>query len=107
MRAVETDSEDSDNKSDILEMRPQSKIDGDGVVHQPPSTNGAAGTKGTGDNHTEEYWKSERGTGVKIKADWVKEEEGLNRGHRASESFAVLNELVVVPPYPTQNHFHC
>ena len=88
MRAVETDSEDSDDRSDILEMHPQSKIDSDRAA-------------AVGDNHTEEYWKSERGTGMKTKADWVKEEEGLNRGHRASESFAVLNELVVVPPSPS------
>jgi hypothetical protein len=32
MRAVETDEEDSDDRSDILEMHPQSKVDGDGVV---------------------------------------------------------------------------
>ena len=93
MRAVETDEEDSDDRSDILEMHPQSKVDGDGVVK--------GGKEVEGNNHTEEYWKVEGGRGVKSKADWVKEEEGLNRGHRASESFAVLNELVVVPsPHP-------
>jgi hypothetical protein len=70
-------------------MHPQSKVDGDGVVR--------GGEEVEGNNHTEEYWKVEGGRGVKSKADWVKEEEGLNRGHRASESFAVLNELVVVP----------
>ena len=82
MRLVETDSEDSDDRSDILEMRPPSNVDGDRV----------------GNNHTEEYWKSDQGTGLKGKADWV--EERLNRGHTASESFTVLNELVVVTPPP-------
>ena len=86
MRAIENDSsEDSDDRYDILEMHPQSKVDG----------NSTAGG-GVGDNHTLEYWKNERG--FRSKADWVKEEEVLNRRHRASESFAVLNELVVVPP---------
>jgi hypothetical protein len=92
MRAVETDEEDSDDRSDILEMHPRSKTDRNGVV--------VGGKDVGGNNHTEEYWKAEGGRGVKSKADWVKEEEGLNRGHKASESFAVLNELVVVPIPP-------
>ena len=46
----------------------------------------------------DEYWKctGHLKANQKTKEDWVKEEEGLNRGHRASESFTVLNELVVV-----------
>jgi hypothetical protein len=96
MRLIEgADEEDSsDSKSDMLEMpNPYRKgahgrdarVDKDGAGH--------GGKDGV--HHTEEYWKSPSG---KTKADWVKEEEGLNRGHRASESFAVLNELVVVRP---------
>jgi hypothetical protein len=102
MRLIENgaggDSEDS-SSSDVLEMpnphfRQQGK--GDGQDESGKRGKGGKGGKDAGTvHHTEEYWKSSTG---KTKADWVKEEEGLNRGHRASESFAVLNELVVVNP---------
>jgi hypothetical protein len=45
-------------------------------------------------NHTDEYWTS--GQLGMTREDWIKEEEQLNRGHKACESFSVLNELVVV-----------
>ena len=85
MRLIENsgDEEDSsDSTSDQLEM-------------PNPRKHKDAGEDGV--HHTAEYWKS---SSDKTKADWVKEEEVLNRGHKASESFAVLNELVVVilPP---------
>jgi hypothetical protein len=82
MRLIENgDSEDTDDQSDYLEMQPRFKQVGEEVSAEASN------------HHTEEYWKSKR---EKTKTDWVKEEEGLNKGHRASESFAVLNELVVV-----------
>ena len=94
---------------------PDARMDKDRGGHGGKDGAGHGGKDGV--HHTEEYWKSSSG---KTKADWVKEEEGLNRGHRASESFAVLNELVVVrPPYwrsryafsyfpsiPPGQHFH-
>jgi NAD+ kinase len=82
MRLVENgDSEDTDDQSDYLEMHPHIKKEGEHVAPE------------TSNHHTDEYWVS---TKEKTKTDWVKEEEGLNKGHRASESFSVLNELVVV-----------
>ena len=82
MRLVENgDSEDTDDQSEYLEMQPQIKQVGEKVAAEASN------------HHTDEYWKNDK---EKTKADWVKEEEGLNKGHRASESFAVLNELVVV-----------
>lgn len=87
MRVVESpssdDSSDTDEQSDALEMHPQRKeaqITEDAVNH-----------------HTEEYWKSTDAS-QKSTADRVKEKERLNMAHRASDSFAVLNELVVVFP---------
>ena len=84
MRYVENPEEDdSDDRSDMLEMHSQMKRE---VKH---------GAKDAVNHHTEEYWK--RGQpGERTKADWAREEEWLNKNHRASESFAVLNELVVV-----------
>jgi len=84
MRLVENgdNSEDSDDK-EALEMHHPFKDEGEKVSTDAQSS-----------HHTEEYWKT--ASAQKTKQDWVKEEEGLNRGHRASESFAVLNELVVV-----------
>jgi len=81
MRLVENSEPSSDSEDkEILEM------------HHPFKEQ----RSGNASHHTEEYWKS--ASAQKTKQDWVKEEEGLNRGHRASESFAVLNELVVVIP---------
>jgi hypothetical protein len=115
MRVIENSSSSTESSEEgaestseeMLEMRrPPRKI-------AAPLADGTTGTFGKGgvrsggdviggDHHTEEYWKSARSNGGKSKDDWVKEQEGLNRGHRASESFAVLNELVVVcPPLPT------
>jgi hypothetical protein len=78
-------------------MAPEVKIDGE---TGGSAVNGGRLDLNWADHHTEEYWRI-KGDGSKSKDDWVREEEGLNRGHRASESFAVLNELVVVsPPEP-------
>jgi len=83
MRLVEnSDTSDSDANDSALEM-----------YHPFKSDQGKSGTEANS-HHTEEYWKT--ASARKTKADWVKEEEVLNRGHRASETFAVLNELVVV-----------
>lgn len=97
MQAVENTSSGeesiSDDPSDVLEMHSMKK--------QPPHPRGEGGKKKSVDDHTEEYWASSgrpRKVNEKSKADWVKKEEGLNKGHRACESFAVLNELVVVRP---------
>jgi hypothetical protein len=93
MRLIEGEEEDSDSRSDMLEM-PNPRLRG-----KDSAQDGHRDGAGDGDrtvHHTEEYWKS---SSDKTRADWVKEEEGLNRGHRASESFAVLNELVVVLPF--------
>jgi hypothetical protein len=87
MRVVEStatdDASDSDDRSDVLEIHPQRKEDQHAV-----------------NDHTEEYWKSTKPID-KSKADWVKDEEDLSTEHIASESFAVLNELVVV--FPEEN----
>ena len=102
MRLIEAEEEDSDSRSDMLEM-PNPHLRGKDGHHEGKDGQGKDGHRdgaGAGDrtvHHTEEYWKS---SSDKTRADWVKEEEGLNRGHRASESFAVLNELVVVLPFP-------
>ena len=92
MRAIEGEKitsagDDSDDRSDVLEMRPMKK--------KPPHDDEK---KNSVNDHTDEYWKctGHLTANQKTKEDWVTEEEGLNRGHRASESFAVLNELVVV-----------
>jgi len=93
MRLIEGEEEDSDSRSDMLEM-PNPHLRG-----KDSAQDGHRDGPGSGErtvHHTEEYWKS---SSDKTRADWVKEEEGLNRGHRASESFAVLNELVVVLPF--------
>jgi hypothetical protein len=102
MRLVDDSGEDTSEESDAWEMRPHGRGDGrHGVGGGGGGGRGESGdisqvkpelVKDAPNHHTEEYWTRERG-----KADWVKEEEVLNRGHRASESFAVLNELVVVP----------
>lgn len=89
MRVVEPpssdDSYDSDDQSDVLEMRSRRK--GDRSANNPV-------------NHfTEEYWKSAKPS-EKSKEDRV-EDEGLNMAHIATESFSVLNELVVV--FPEEN----
>jgi ATP-NAD kinase N-terminal domain len=87
MRMVEnseSSSEDTD-RSEMLEMhfeaKPKKKPEGNNVNH-----------------HTEEYWKSSgQPIGpVKSRANRGREDEWLHTGHRASESFSVLNELVVV-----------
>lgn len=104
--AEEEDS--SDSRSDMLEMPGPHRGEKHGKdARRDKDGDGKKGSEGKdGVHHTEEYWKSSSG---KTKADWVKEEEGLNRGHRGSESFAVLNELVVVSPlyllslYPFQD----
>ena len=87
MRVVESpasdDTSDGEDRYDALEMNPQRKKD--------------RTAKDALNNHTEEYWKSTKASD-KSKADRVKDEEELNTGHRASESFSVLNELVVVLP---------
>lgn len=84
MRYVENPEEDdSDDRSDMLEMHSQMKRE---VKH---------GTKDAVNHHTEEYWKRQQ-PGERTEADLAREEEWLNKNHRASESFAVLNELVVV-----------
>jgi hypothetical protein len=90
MRLVENSdiSSDSEDK-DILEMHHPFKDDGEKVAAD-------------GSHHTEEYWKT-LSPPQRTKQAWVKEEEGLNRGHRASESFAVLNELVVVCVLPFES----
>jgi hypothetical protein len=87
MRVVESnpsdDSSDGGDRSDVLEIHPQRKED--------------RNAKHAVNDHTEEYWKSTKAID-KSKVDWVKDEEELSTGHIASESFAVLNELVVVSP---------
>ena len=90
MRAVKTSSsgdtsEDTDDQSDVLEMHPRNK-----------QKDAVPGTLGTENLHTEEYWKANNANNRTSNADWIRDEESLNRGHRASVSFAVLNELVVV-----------
>jgi len=97
MRLIEGEEEDSDSRSDMLEMPNPHLKQKDGHREGKDGSGGAgAGAGARTVHHTEEYWKS---SSDKTRADWVKEEEGLNRGHRASESFAVLNELVVVLPF--------
>jgi len=95
MRAVDNgdvESSDESDRSDVLEMHPQMKAVESKLV------DGEAGDDSL-NHHTEEYWKSNHQQ--KSQADWVKDEEELNRGHRAMETFAVLNELVVVSyPFP-------
>lgn len=90
MRHIETGStEESDNTSDMLEMRSRTKRKGKQVSHD------------SANHHTNEYWQpsGHNHHGGRTKSEWVKEEEWLNKGHKASESFSVLNELVVVS-YP-------
>ena len=86
MRVVEppssNDSSDSDDRSDVLEMRSQRK--GDRSANNPVN------------QFTDEYWKSTKAS-EKSKEDRV-EDERLNMAHTATESFSVLNELVVVFP---------
>jgi ATP-NAD kinase N-terminal domain len=109
MRAIEHSSseEEESTSEDMLEMRrPPKKMAPDAAGVNAVKDGGVFGVGGKvdlkwADHHTEEYWRI-RGDGSKSKEDWVREEEGLNRGHRASESFAVLNELVVVCP-PSKN----
>jgi len=94
MRAIDTSSPSAESEGEPndewLEMRrPPKKT---GPPDQPVTAGGADGEM---NHHTEEYWKESR-DGEKSKDDWVWEEEGLNRRHRSTESFSVLNELVVV-----------
>src|SRR5271167_2648431 len=99
MRLIEGAEEEdsSDSKSDMLEIPNRHRREGHGMDGRHREKDDRdwkdEDAEKDGVHHTEEYWKSSNGA---TKADWVKEEEGLNRGHRASESFAVLNELVVV-----------
>jgi hypothetical protein len=92
MRVIESEEntsaeDDSDDRSDVLEIRPKKK--------EPPHHDEK---KDSVNDHTDEYWKytGHLKANQKTKGDWVEEDEALNRGHQASESFAVLNELVVV-----------
>ena len=87
MRVAESPtSDDTDDGPDFLEMHFQQKRD--------------RGAQDAVNHHTEEYWKSTRASEMS-NADQVKEDERLNMIHRPSESFAVLNELVVV--FPEEN----
>ena len=86
MRTVGSN-DSSETDSDVLEMRPRIKQ----TVDQA--------SRDSLNHHTSEYWANTLTPphrGEFVNANWVKMEEALNRGHRASESFAVLNELVVV-----------
>jgi len=96
MRAIDTSSPSAESEGEASEewvemRRPLNKM---GLPHQPVGAAGVA--DGLMDHHTDEYWKRGGKDAGKSKDDWVKEEEELNRGHRSNESFAVLNELVVV-----------
>ena len=95
MRLVESENtspETTESESDVLEMHSTM-----GRGTEMDAVKRDTKSEQHNEHHTDEYWK-DRGQGKR--SDWVKEEEVLNRGHRASESFAVLNELVVVklPP---------
>jgi len=94
MRAIDTSSSSAESEGEPndewLEMkRPPKKM------APPDQLVAAGGADGEVNRQTEEYWK-ETGDGGKSKDDWVWEEEALNRRHRSTESFSVLNELVVV-----------
>jgi len=91
MRAVDSSEEstsDSDDNPDFLEM------------FSNPKSTAPDGKRNNVDDHTEEYWKSNGhqvgSSNEKTKNYWVNEVEALNKRHRASDSFSVLNELVVV-----------
>jgi NAD+ kinase len=83
MKVIKNGDPTSDESENLesLEMHPRNKSK---TKHSsPPISN----------HHTEEYWKSHSRDKPN---EWMEEEESLNKGHRPSVSFSVLNELVVV-----------
>ena len=84
-----TTSDETDDQSEPLEMRPHAKKEGQPMSPRRPL------------NLVEQHGKSRSGGATN---DWMEEEERLNKGHRATESFVVLNELVVVSLCPKTTH---